>query len=81
MMTQEVTLGNNYEKNAARFVDLAGSFESSVSLETTPEKRVNGKSIIGLQSLGVTGGDCVTLLIHGDDQEVAMRRLIEVLED
>lgn len=81
MIAQEITLGHHYEKNMERFVDLAGSFASSIRLEAGSQKRVNGKSMVGLQALGVTGRDEITLLIHGADQEIALRRLSEILED
>lgn len=59
---------------AAQFVQTATRFSSDVFLEKN-EKRINGKSIMGLMSLAIAAGENVRLIVSGQDQEAAMKEL------
>lgn len=43
--------------------------------------RVNAKSIMGVMILSVQKGDEVLLEVNGDDEEAAMTKLIEIIND
>ncbi len=59
---------------AANFVKEASKFQSDVKL-VLDEVTVNGKSIIGIMSLGVFGGEEITLKTEGEDEEEAINTL------
>jgi len=58
----------------AMFVQVAGQFSSNiyVSLE---DKKVNGKSIMGMMSLGILEGEDVIVSVDGEDEKVAMEKI------
>ena len=57
---------------------LAGRFSSRILLEHQT-RTINGKSMLGLLSLGDTGEDPVTLIADGEDEEAAAREMKELL--
>ncbi|MCR4437010.1 MAG: HPr family phosphocarrier protein [Clostridiales bacterium] len=63
---------------AALFVKTAGKFMSEIWI-TKGEKRVNAKSIMGLMSLAVSKGETVTVGAQGEDEEHAVRELVELI--
>lgn len=68
-----------HARPAAIFVQKASKFLSSIYLELDG-KRVEGKSIIGVMSLGVAHGAEVKLITRGEDEEEAMAELKEFLQ-
>lgn len=42
---------------------------------------MNGKSIIGVMSLGAFHGEEITLIVNGEDEEEAMEELSKLIED
>lgn len=65
-----------HARPAALFVQTASKFKSQVSIEKD-NKTVNGKSIMGVLTLGASSGDKVTIIIEGPDENEA----IEVIEE
>lgn len=63
---------------AALFVRVANKYTSEITLEANGE-RVNGKSIIGIMSLGIFGGETITIYAEGPDSEEALNELSEIL--
>lgn len=63
---------------AALFVRVANKYTSEITLEANGE-RVNGKSIIGIMSLGIFGGETVKIYAEGPDSEEALNELSEIL--
>lgn len=59
--------------------NLAGNFSSRIIFEHK-NRVINGKSMLGLLSMGVTGEDDVTLVIEGDDEERAAREIKALLD-
>jgi len=65
-----------HARPAALFVQTASKFKSEISIEKG-NKTVNGKSIMGVMTLGASSGDKVTIIIDGPDENEA----IEVIEE
>lgn len=65
-----------HARPAALFVQTASKFKSQVSIEKD-NKTVNGKSIMGVLTLGASSGDKVTIIVDGPDENEA----IEVIEE
>ncbi len=63
---------------AALFVRVANKYTSEITLEANGE-RVNGKSIIGIMSLGIFGGETIKIYAEGPDSEEALNELSEIL--
>lgn len=58
---------------------LAGDFESHVLFEHQ-NRVINGKSMLGLLSLGMTGHDQVIMTVEGADEEEAAREIKKLLD-
>ena len=64
----------------ALLVQVASRYESAIYVETG-DKKVNAKSIMGMMSMGLQSGDEVTITANGEDEEVAMENIGEVILD
>ncbi|HLS53803.1 MAG TPA: HPr family phosphocarrier protein [Tissierellaceae bacterium] len=69
-----------HARPAAIFVQEANKFESDIELIFDGNK-VNGKSIIGVMSLGAYTGDEITIIAKGIDEEEAIKTLEELITD
>lgn len=58
----------------AMLVQKASQFDSTVHIEIGT-KKVNAKSIMGMMSLSVCGGDEVVVITNGTDEEVAANEI------
>ena len=82
MINKKVVLNNNdglHARAAALFVREANKFAADINLEAHGDK-VNGKSIIGIMSLGAFSGEEVTIEAIGADEEEAVERLSHIVE-
>ena len=61
-------------------VHIAGKFNSRILFEHK-NRTINGKSMLGILSMGVTGHDPVTLLAEGEDEEEAIQEMKKLLEN
>jgi phosphocarrier protein len=68
-----------HARPAGMFVKKAAEFKSTVEV-LAKGKTVNAKSIMGIMSLGLAKGDELTIVANGDDQEVAIAALVELVE-
>ena len=59
-------------------VHLSGDFVSKIIFEHK-NRTINGKSMLGILSLGETGSDPVTLIVEGEDEEEACRAITDLL--
>lgn len=59
--------------------NLAGHFSSRIIFEHK-NRVINGKSMLGLLSMGMTGEDEVTLVIEGEDEERAAQEICQLLD-
>ncbi len=83
MIEKEVTIVNKlglHARAAAKFVTLASEFNSEIHV-TRNERRVNGKSIMGIMMLAAGKGTTLLLTVHGDDERVAARKLEQLIID
>jgi phosphocarrier protein len=69
-----------HARAAAKFVNCASRFESSVFVERGG-RRVNGKSIMGLMMLAAACGTSIGVEIDGADEEAAMAALSELVRE
>lgn len=81
----EKTVVINNEKGihirpAGEFVKTAGKFKSQVQIDFNG-KKVNGKSVMILMSLGLKKGSEITITTSGEDAEEALNALVELVEN
>ncbi len=83
MLKKEITIVNKlglHARAAAKFVSLASSFSSEISL-SRDSKRVNGKSIMGVMMLAASKGTVLELSAEGHDEALAMQRIEELIQN
>ena len=83
MPTATVTLVNKlglHARAAAKFVNLAKTFSSTVSL-TKEGNEVDGKSIMNVMLLAAPLGSDLTLRVEGEDAQGAFESLLELVND
>ncbi len=68
-----------HARPAAMFVQIASRHNSTVTIEKDDEK-VNGKSIMGILTLGVQPGVTITLRIDGEDANEVFNELEALLK-
>lgn len=81
MITKEVLVKNAtglHARPATLLVKKASSFKSDVSLEFNG-KKANVKSLIGVLSLAVGRDANVTVIANGDDEELAVNAIAELI--
>ena len=77
MIVKDVTVINKlgmHARAAAKFVSLASSFVSDIELGKG-NRKVNGKSIMGVMMLAASQGTTVTLYVNGNDEKEAASEL------
>lgn len=83
MITREIIIQNKlgmHARAAAKFVNLASTFESSVEVERG-NRKVNGKSIMGVMMLAASKGTGITVHTHGEDEADAIEHLEELINN
>ncbi len=81
MIVKDVTIINKlgmHARAAAKFVSLASSFASEIELGKG-NRKVNGKSIMGVMMLAASQGSTVTLYVNGNDEQEAANRLEQLI--
>ncbi len=81
MIVKDVTVINKlgmHARAAAKFVSLASSFVSDIELGKG-NRKVNGKSIMGVMMLAASQGTTVTLYINGNDEKEAASELEQLI--
>lgn len=81
MYTKNVTVQNQvglYARPATYFIQKANEFKSSVWVERE-ERRVNAKSLLGVLSLGISGGAEITIIADGEDEKEAVNALVDLV--
>lgn len=68
-----------HARPASVFVKKASGYQSKITLKKG-NQTVNAKSIISLLSLGAGKGEPITIITEGVDEELAMKELLELLE-
>lgn len=68
-----------HARPATLFVQTAQRFKSDISV-TYNNKSVNGKSILGMLNLGATKDACIHINATGDDEDLAINELKNLIE-
>ncbi len=69
-----------HARPAALFVQVANKYLCDVYIESG-NKKVNGKSIMGVMSLGAYQGEELTIITKGEDESEALEDLIDLIEN
>lgn len=69
-----------HARPAALFVQTANKYLSNIYIELDG-KRVNGKSIMGVMSLGVFQGEEISIIAKGEDEKKAIKDLADLIEN
>ena len=83
MIRKPLTIVNKlglHARAAAKFVTAAATFESEIRL-IRGDQEVNGKSIMGVMTLAAGKGTELTLHASGNDEDEAVLRLEELIND
>jgi len=82
MYTKSVIVNNQvglHARPATFFIQKANEFRSSIWIEKD-ERKVNAKSLLGVLSLGIVRGVEVNVIAEGEDEEVAVLSLVNLIE-
>ena len=82
MSRKEVTVSNVSKKHdnpIAELVQVACQFDSNITLESD-NRKINAKSIMGMMSLKLSGGEDLTVVAEGVDEEAAAKGIEKFLE-
>ena len=67
-----------HNKQATYFIKKANEFRSSIWVEAD-DRRMNGKSLLGVLSMGITTGTEISIIAEGPDEEAAVKTLSAML--
>lgn len=62
----------------AMLVQVAGRFASEIHI-ISGKKKINAKSIMGMMALGLDNGEEITIIANGQDEEEAMKAVVDYL--
>ena len=82
MFIKQATVNNQvglHARPATFFIQKANEFKSGIWVEKE-ERRVNAKSLLGVLSLGIVKGTDITLIADGADEQEAVEKLAELIE-
>ncbi len=82
MIKEEVELANEtglHARAASLFVNKASSFKSEITI-VKDGKEYDGKSIMGILSMGAVKGDKILIKAEGNDEEEAIKALVELIK-
>ena len=83
MIETRVTISNKlglHARASAKFVSTAGRFQSQIDV-TNNQKKVNGKSIMGVMMLAASQNTELTLSIDGPDEQHMTDALVELINN
>jgi phosphocarrier protein HPr len=83
MLTREFTINNKsglHARPASLWVQTASKFRSSIKIKRG-DSAVDGKSILGILSLGLSTGSVIELLVDGEDETEAVAALEKLMID
>ncbi|MGM9632263.1 MAG: HPr family phosphocarrier protein [Eubacteriales bacterium] len=82
MITKEVKISNAiglHARPATFFIQKANMYNSSIWVEKD-DRKVNAKSLLGVLSLGIAKGMTIMLVADGQDEELAIEGLSELID-
>ncbi len=83
MMRTKTTIINKlglHARAAAKFVSVASRYGSKVEVNFN-NKKVNGKSIMGVMMLAASKGSEIELIVDGEDEQEATNDLLTLIEE
>lgn len=83
MCVKEISVQNQvglHARPATFFIKKANEFESAIWVEKD-NRKVNAKSLLGVLSLGIIGGNPITIIADGVDERQALDALVELVEN
>ena len=81
MVSTSVTIQNSvglHARPATFFVQKANSYKCSIWVEKD-DRKVNAKSLLGVLSLGIAKGMTIVLSADGQDEELAIEGLTDLI--
>ena len=82
MLQTELTIVNKlglHARAAVKLVELASGYSSDVVL-VRGNKRVNGKSIMGVMMLAAARGVSLELIVDGEDEQAALDSIVRLVQ-
>lgn len=82
MVVKSVTINNQvglHARPATFFIQKANEFRCSIWVEKE-DRKVNGKSLLGLLSLGIVCGTTINIIADGVDEQQAVEALAELVD-
>lgn len=82
-LTREIVIQNAqglHARPAAMFVQIASKYNSNIAIQKGEEK-VNGKSIMGILTLGAEKGAMIILEAEGEDAQEVLEELTQLLTE
>ena len=83
MIRKEMIITNKlglHARAAAKLVQKASTYASEIYL-IHKDKKVNGKSIMGLMMLAASKGTNIEIIASGEDESLAMQDLEKLIQD
>jgi len=83
MIINELAITNKsglHARPASLWVKAASSYQSTIRLKKA-EREVDGKSLLGILSLGLAAGSSVQLIVDGPDELAAVDELTRLLAE
>lgn len=83
MICKEFTIINKlglHARAAAKFVTMASQFASEIQVQRN-ERKVNGKSIMGVMMLAAAKGAQIEITVDGPDEEEAISELEQLINN
>lgn len=83
MITKEVIVKSTaglHARPATLLVKAASTFKSKIEIEYNG-KKINGKTLIGILSLGIGSGEKVKIFVSGEDENEAIIEMVKVIEN
>ena len=83
MIQRDVTITNNgglHARPATFFIQKANSYKSSIWV-VKDDRKVNAKSLLGVLSLGIAKGMTIMLVADGQDEELAIEGLTDLINN
>jgi len=69
-----------HARPAMYFSQVASKYQSHIYIEHDG-RRLNGKSLLGILSLGIDKGHVITIIGEGKDEQGAVNKLIELVKN
>ncbi|AOT71140.1 hypothetical protein Gferi_17230 [Geosporobacter ferrireducens] len=68
-----------HARPASEFTKKASSFSADITI-TFKERKINGKSIVGLLSAGITCGSDILISAQGEDEQLAVESMVALIQ-